>query len=163
MHQCVVDRRVVVTRPTPHIALLGSFLVILVWSVIQPQDVFTWFLETFPAMIGLVVLLATYRRFELTMLVYVLIWVHAIILLIGGHYTYAEVPLFNWIRDHFALSRNHYDRLGHFAQGFVPAMIARELLLRLNVLKRGRWLFVIVVSICLAFSALYELFEWGVS
>src|SRR6266404_143834 len=163
MHQCVVDRRVVVTRPTPHIALLGSFLVILVWSVIQPQDVFTWFLETFPAMIGLVVLLATYRRFELTMLVYVLIWVHAIILLIGGHYTYAEVPLFNWIRDAFHLSRNHYDRVGHFAQGFVPAMIAREFLLRRSPLQRGTLLVYIIVSICLAISAAYELFEFAVS
>jgi len=143
--------------------LLLIVLVVLVWSAIHPHDYFTWLLEVFPAIIGIALLCTTYRKFQFTTMVYVLIAAHAIILMIGGHYTYAEVPPFNWIRDHFALSRNHYDRLGHFAQGFVPAMIAREFLLRLNVLKRGRWLFVIVVSICLAISALYELFEWGVS
>lgn len=157
-----------IPTPTPvrrrvHIALLAAFLVIFVWSLIHPHDVFTWFLETFPAMIGVVVLLATYRRFELTTLVYVLIWMHAVLLLIGGHYTYAEVPLFNCIRDAFHLSRNHYDRVGHFAQGFVPAMIAREFLLRRSPLQRGTLLAYIVVSICLAISAAYELFEFAVS
>ncbi len=137
--------------------------VIFVWSAIRPHDYFTWMLEVFPAIIGAVILASTYRRFRFTTLVYTLIAVHMIILMVGGHYTYAEVPIGNWIRDQFQLSRNHYDRLGHFAQGFVPAMIAREVLLRLNVLKRGRWLFVIVVSICLAVSALYELLEWTVS
>lgn len=137
--------------------------VIFVWSAIRPHDYFTWMLEVFPAIIGTVILASTYRRFRFTTLVYTLIAVHMIILMVGGHYTYAEVPLGNWIRDQFQLSRNHYDRLGHFAQGFVPAMIAREVLLRLNVLKRGRWLFVMVVSICLAVSALYELLEWTVS
>jgi putative membrane protein len=137
--------------------------VILVWSAIRPHDYFTWMLEVFPAIIGAVILASTYRRLRFTMLVYTLIAVHMIILMVGGHYTYAEVPIGNWIRDQFQLSRNHYDRLGHFAQGFVPAMIAREVLLRLNVLKRGRWLFVMVVSICLAVSALYELLEWTVS
>ena len=137
--------------------------VIFVWSAILPHDYFTWMLEVFPAIIGTVILAATCRRFRFTTLVYTLIAVHMIILMVGGHYTYAEVPIGNWIRDQFQLSRNHYDRLGHFAQGFVPAMIAREVLLRLNVLKRGRWLFVIVVSICLAVSALYELLEWTVS
>jgi putative membrane protein len=137
--------------------------VIFVWSAILPHDYFTWMLEVFPAIIGTVILASTYRRFRFTTLVYSLIAVHMIILMVGGHYTYAEVPIGNWIRDQFQLSRNHYDRLGHFAQGFVPAMIAREVLLRLNVLKRGAWLFVLVVSVCLAFSALYELFEWTVS
>jgi putative membrane protein len=146
-----------------HLALLISFLALLVWSVIKPHDLFTWFLETAPAMIALVVLLATYRRFRLSNLAYVLIWIHAIILLVGGHYTYAEVPLFNWIRDTFHLSRNHYDRVGHFAQGFVPAIIAREVLLRKSPLKQGKLLTLIVISICLAISAMYELVEFGVS
>ena len=146
-----------------HLGLLISFLALLVWSVIKPHDLFTWFLETAPAMIGLVILAATYRRFKLSNLAYVLIWMHAIILLVGGHYTYAEVPLFNWIRDTFHLSRNHYDRVGHFAQGFVPAIIAREVLLRKSPLKRGKLLSFIVLSICLAISASYELIEFGVS
>jgi putative membrane protein len=146
-----------------HIALLASFIAILIWSVIRPKDIFTWFLESFPAMTGAVILMATYRRFELTPLVYVLIWMHAIILVVGGHYTYAEVPLFDWIRDAFHLSRNHYDRVGHFAQGFVPAMIAREVLLRKTPLQRGKLLAYLIVSICLAISAAYELLEFGVS
>lgn len=138
-------------------------LAVFILSAIHPHDYFTWMLEVFPAIIGAVILSATYRRFRFTTLVYTLIAVHMIILMVGGHYTYAEVPVGNWIRDQFELSRNHYDRLGHFAQGFVPAMIAREVLLRLNLLKRGRWLFVMVVSVCLAVSALYELLEWMVS
>ena len=146
-----------------HLGLLISFLVLLVWSVIKPHDLFSWFLETAPAMIGLVILAATYRRFRLSNLAYVLIWMHAIILLVGGHYTYAEVPLFNWIRDTFHLSRNHYDRVGHFAQGFVPAIIAREVLLRKSPWKRGKLLSFIVLSICLAINASYELIEFGVS
>jgi len=146
-----------------HLALLISFLVLLVWSVIKPHDLFTWFLETAPAMIALAILVATHRRFRLSNLAYVLIWIHAIILLVGGHYTYAEVPLFNWIRDAFNLSRNHYDRVGHFAQGFVPAIIAREVLLRKSPLEAGKLLAFIVISICLAISATYELIEFGVS
>ncbi|MEN3331091.1 MAG: putative rane protein [Blastocatellia bacterium] len=146
-----------------HIALLASFIVILILSVIRPKDLFTWFLESFPAMTGAVILIATYRRFELTPLVYTLIWMHAVILVVGGHYTYAEVPLFDWIRDTFHLSRNHYDRVGHLAQGFVPAMIAREFLLRRSPLERGKLLAYIIVSICLAISSAYELLEFGVS
>jgi len=146
-----------------HFGLLMSFLLLLVWSVIKPHDLFTWFLETAPAMIALVILIATYRRFRLSNLSYVLIWIHAIVLLVGGHYTYAEVPLFNWIRDTFNLSRNHYDRVGHFAQGFVPAIIAREVLLRKSPLKPGKLLTFVVISICLAISAAYELIEFGVS
>jgi len=137
--------------------------VIFVWSAIRPHDYFTWMLEVLPAIIGAVILTVTHRRFRFTTLVYSMIAAHMVILMVGGHYTYAEVPIGNWIRDQFELSRNHYDRLGHFAQGFVPAMIAREVLLRLNVLKRGGWLSVFVVSICVAFSALYELIEWTVS
>ena len=105
-------------------------------------------------------MIATHRRFPLTTLLYWLIWVHAIILVIGGHYTYAREPVFNWIRDYFHLTRNYYDRVGHFAQGFIPAMVAREILLRKRVVRGRGWLFFIVASICLALSALYELFEW---
>jgi len=150
-------------RRTGLLILWIAVAVIFVWSAIRPHDYFTWILEVFPAIIGAVVLALTYRRFKFTILVYILIALHMIILMVGGHYTYAEVPIGNWIRDQFELSRNHYDRLGHFAQGFVPAMIAREVLLRLRVVKRGSWLNTLVISICLAFSALYELLEWTVS
>ncbi len=146
-----------------HLGLLLSFLGIFIWSLINPHDFFTWLLEVFPAVIGLFIVLVTYRRFRLTTLTYVLIWVHAVILVIGGHYTYAEMPLFNWLRDTFDLARNYYDRLGHFAQGFIPAIITREILLRKSPLQPGKMLFLIVVSICLAISAAYELIEWAVA
>jgi len=134
-----------------------------VWSVIHPHDYFTWTLEIFPAILTLVALALTYRRFQFTTFVYTLIFLHACILFVGGHYTYAEVPLFNWIRDHFHLARNDYDRVGHFAQGFVPALVAREVLLRQKIVLRRGWLFFIVFSICLAVSAAYELLEWRVA
>ncbi len=144
------------------LALLAVFALALVWSAVHPHDYFTWSLEIFPALIALAVLAGTYKRFQFTTLVYTLIVVHACILFVGGHYTYAEVPLFNWIRDHYHLARNDYDRVGHFAQGFVPAMVARELLLRRNIVKRG-WVPFVVISICLAISAAYELLEWRVA
>ena len=143
--------------------LLIAFFCILGWSAIRPHDYFTWFLEVVPAVGGLIILFATYKRFQFSRLAYFLMWVHAVILVIGGHYTYAEVPLFNWIRDTFHSARNSYDGVGHFAQGFFPAVITREILLRTTPLKRGGWLFTIVVAICLAFSALYELIEWQVA
>ncbi|EGW37634.1 DUF2238 domain-containing protein [Desulfosporosinus sp. OT] len=146
-----------------HIGLLVIFALTLIWSVINPKDLFTWFLEVFPALIGLAVILLTYHRFRLTNLVYVLVLVHALILVIGGHYTYAEMPFFNWLRDNFHLARNYYDRLGHFAQGFVPAIICREVLLRKSPLKRGKLFSFLVICICLAISASYELIEWGVA
>ncbi len=146
-----------------HLTLLFIVLLVLLWSGIHPHDQFTWLLEVFPAIIGILILLLTYRRFHFSNLVYFLIAIHMIILMVGGHYTYAEVPLFNWIRDTFDLSRNHYDRLGHLAQGFVPAMIAREILLRLSPLQRGKLLNFIIVCICLAISASYELIEFLVS
>jgi len=152
------------TRPQPlHIALLVVFLTVSVWSVIYPRDLFTWFLEVLPALIGLVVIIATYKRFRLTTLLYVLICIHGAILFIGGHYTYAEMPLFNWLRETFSLGRNYYDRLGHLAQGFIPAMIAREVMLRLTPLRPGKMLFFIIVCICLAISAFYEFIEWWVA
>ena len=146
-----------------HVLLLAAASIVFVWSVIRPHDLFTWFLEVIPAIGAAVILLFTYRRFKFTDVAYALMAVHACILMVGGHYTYAEVPLFNWLRDHFHLSRNHYDRLGHFAQGFVPAIVTREILLRLSPLKKGKLLFFLTVSVCLAISAAYELIEWQVS
>ena len=141
---------------------------VFVWSAIRPRDVFTWFLEVLPIFIALPILFFSYKKFPLSNLVYVLILIHAIILMVGAHYTYAlvpinELPLFNWLRDHFELSRNYYDRIGHFAQGFVPAMVAREILLRKNIVKGDKWLFFIVCAICLAISACYEFIEWWVA
>jgi putative membrane protein len=132
----------------------------LVWSGVAPHDQPTWALEVFPVVIAIPLLWFTRARFPLTPLLYVLIAVHASILMLGGHYTYALVPLGDWARELFDLSRNPYDRVGHFAQGFVPAMIAREVLLRRTPLRRGGWLFFIVVCICLAISACYEFLEW---
>ena len=146
-----------------NLLLTGVLAIVFIWSAVRPRDYFTWLLEVAPAIIGFVVLAATYRRFRFTQLVYTLCALHAIVLMVGGHYTYAEVPLFNWIRDTFGLTRNHYDRVGHFAQGFVPAMVTREILLRTSPLRAGPWLATIVVAICLAISALYELIEWGVA
>ena len=143
--------------------LLGSILIILMWSVINPHDLFTWFLEVLPVLMGIIVLVYIYPRFRFSNFVYTLLWLHAIILIIGGHYTYAEMPLFNWLRDSYDLGRNYYDRVGHFAQGFVPAMVAREVLLRQTPLKHGKWLNFIIVSICLALSAAYELFEFAMA
>jgi putative membrane protein len=146
-----------------HLVLLLIGIAILAWSAWKPHDYFTWILEVFPAIIAGVVLTALYPRFRFTSLVYILILIHAAILMIGGHYTYAEMPLFSWLRDAFHLARNYYDRLGHVAQGFVPAMIVREILIRNAVVNGRRWLFVIVCSIALAISACYEFFEWWVA
>jgi putative membrane protein len=140
--------------------LLGIVLTVLVWSGIEPHDRFTWFLEVAPVLIGLPIVIATGRRFPLTPLLYVLLTIHAVILMVGGKYTYAEVPAGFWVQDLLGLERNHYDRLGHFAQGFVPAILAREILWRRSPLRGSRWLGFVVVSICLAFSAFYELIEW---
>lgn len=145
------------------VTLLAIFLAVFAWSMIRPHEWFTWGLEVFPAVIGLVLVVATHKRFPLTPLLLVLLFVHAIILVVGGHYTYARVPLGFWMQDWFGFTRNHYDRIGHFAQGFVPAILAREILIRLRVVRGRRWLFTIVLSICLAFSAAYELLEWAVA
>ena len=136
------------------------FFAVLVWSGINPKDYFTWILEIFPALVAYIILAFTYKRFKFTTFSYILILIHASILFVGGHYTYEEVPLFNWIRDTFHQSRNNYDKLGHLAQGFIPAIITREVFIRLNIVLRKKWLFFIIVSVCLAASALYELFEW---
>lgn len=141
--------------------LAGLTLAALVASGIAPYDRLTWVLETLPVMVGLPLLLATHRRFPLTPLVVRLLFVHGLILMLGGHYTYARVPLGFWAQDAFDLARNHYDRLGHLAQGFVPAMLAREILLRQTPLRPGGWLFLLTTSVILAFSACYEFIEWG--
>lgn len=146
-----------------HQVLLLVVAVVFVWSFIGCHDRFTWFLEVAPVLLALPVLAYTYKRFPLTELLYVLIAIHAVILMVGGHYTYARVPLFDWIRDAFELSRNHYDKVGHFAQGFVPAIVTREVLLRVTPLRPGKMLFFLVVSVCLAISATYELVEWIVA
>ncbi len=137
--------------------------IFFIWSAIHPHDYFTWFLEVFPVLIAIPVLVMTYSKFPLTKLVYGLIALHMVILLVGGHYTYAEMPLFSWLRDYYGWDRNYYDRLGHVAQGFVPAMITREILLRTSPLRPGKWLFFIVVCVCLAISASYEFIEWWVA
>ncbi|MES9845513.1 MAG: DUF2238 domain-containing protein [Candidatus Sedimenticola sp. 6PFRAG5] len=143
------------------IILLGAVSLFLLFSGLDPvADRYTWFLETVPVMIGIAILVPTNRGFPLTPLLYRLLALHALVLMIGGYYTYAEVPLFNWLRDSLELSRNHYDRIGHLAQGFIPAILAREILIRRSPLQPGKWLFLIATSICLAFSAFYEMIEW---
>lgn len=142
---------------------LGTFSAVLLWSAISPRDYLTWLLEILPALIGILILGVTRRRFPLTALGYSLILAHSIVLMIGGHYTYAEVPVGDWLRELLDQERNNYDKLGHFAQGFVPAILARELLLRLRVVNGRRWLALIVVCVCLAISAMYELIEWWVA
>ncbi len=143
---------------------LTIFVPVFIWSAVLPKDTFTWFLEVLPVFIGLVILVLTFKKFPLTPLLYTLILMHMIILMVGGHYTYAEVPLFEWIREVFDHSRNNYDKVGHFAQGFVPAILAREILIRKNIVQGTKiWLNFIILSIILAFSAFYELVEWWVA
>ena len=143
-----------------HLALLVSAAIALVGSGIRPNGRFNWLMETLPAIVGGAILAATYRRFRFTTPAYVAAWAFALILMAGGHYTYAAVPVGNWARDAFDLSRNHFDRVGHFFQGVVPAMLARELLRRTSPLRSGSWLFALPVCVALAISAAYELFEW---
>jgi len=142
---------------------LAIFFGVLIWSGVGPKDYPTWWLEVFPALVGLGVIVATRKRFPLTSLACWLVLVHCVVLMVGGHYTYADVPLGEWMRDWFGFERNNYDKIGHFAQGFVPAILAREIFLRLGVVRRGGWLAFIVVSVCLAISAFYELVEWWVA
>jgi putative membrane protein len=149
--------------PTERRVLLIATMIGIILSGLSPKDRLTWFLEIAPVLIGIPILVATHTRFSLTPLMYRLLAGHAVVLMIGAHYTYAEVPLGRWVQDIFGFARNHYDRLGHFAQGFVPAILARELLLRTSPLQPGRWLFLLICSVCLAFSASYELFEWGIA
>jgi putative membrane protein len=145
------------------IAWVSIYIAVLIWSGIAPVDRFTWLLEIFPALIGVAVLATTYKTFPLTKLVYNLILLHCIILMIGGHYTYAEVPFFNDLKICFGFERNNYDKVGHFAQGFVPALIAREIIIRKQIIPQANWRNFFILCFCLAFSALYELIEWLVA
>lgn len=144
-------------------AWLGIFLAVFIWSAIKPYDSFTWLLEVAPAIIAIVALIITRARYPLTSLSYKLILIHSIILMVGGHYTYAEVPLFDTFAEYFDSSRNNYDKLGHFAQGFIPAIIAREILIQRAVINGRKWMNFLVVCFCLSFSAFYELIEWWVA
>lgn len=139
------------------------YFVVFIWSSINPKDYFTWFLEVVPAIIALIILTFTYKNFKFTPLVYSLILIHSIILMVGGHYTYSEVPLFDFIKDVFNHDRNNYDKLGHFAQGFIPAMVAREIIIRKNIINIEAWRNFFIVCFCLGFSAFYELIEWWVA
>lgn len=145
------------------VAWISVFLIVLLWSGINPKDYPTWALEVAPAVIGFAVLALTWQRFRLTPLVYGLILVHCIVLMVGGHYTYAEVPLFDWLKPVFGFERNNYDKLGHFLQGFVPALIAREILVRQQIIPIVAWRNFFIVCFCLGFSAFYELIEWAVA
>lgn len=143
--------------------LIALFLIGFVWSRTNPHDVFTWLLEVFPAIIGFIILVATYKKFQFTKLTYTFILIHCYILFIGGHYTYAEVPLFNWLKEVLHQSRNNYDKIGHFAQGFVPALLVRELFIRKEVIIKKSWLAFLTVCVCLSISAVYEFLEWFVA
>lgn len=151
------------SSPKRLLPLFAAVLPALAWSAVAPHDYGTWFLEVFPVLVGLPLMLATARRFPLSALLLILIVLHSYVLIVGGHYTYARVPLGEWARDWFGWQRNNYDKLGHFAQGFMPAILAREILLRRSPLPRGKWLAFLVVCVCLAFSATFEMIEWGIS
>lgn len=147
-----MDRRLIV--------FVGTLIPVVAWSWINPHDRFTWWLESAPVLIGVPLIVALGRRFPLSSLLLVLIWLHCVILVVGGHYTYARVPLGDWVRDWIGGDRNNYDKLGHFMQGFEPAILTRELLIRTSPLRGSRWLGFLAVCVCLAFSAFYELIEW---
>ena len=135
---------------------IATFTITIIWSGVNPKDQLTWFLEVAPALIGIALLAISYKTFRLTPILYFFILAHCLVLMVGGHYTYAEVPLFDGL---LGAERNNYDKVGHFFQGFVPALLAREILIRKNVVNGDRWRGVIIISICLAFSAFYELIE----
>ena len=143
----------------PLLWLLGLAAVVA-WSAMGPTGWLVWWMEALPALLAVGILAATYKKFRFTPLVYLLVWLHCVVLLVGAHYTYECVPLFDWIRDAFGQARNNYDKLGHFAQGFVPALVARELLIRTSGLGRGKWMFTLIVLSILGISAIYELVEW---
>ncbi len=143
-------------------AYLLIFFIVFIWSIINPKDLFTWFLEVVPAIIGLIIVIISYKSFKLTPLVYTLILIHSIILMIGGHYTYADVPFFDTLKEFFNQDRNNYDKVGHLAQGFVPAIITREIIIRKNIILEN-WRDFFIICFCLGFSAFYELIEWWIA
>jgi putative membrane protein len=142
---------------------LFIYFAVFIWSIINPKDMFTWFLEVLPAMIAFMVLTLTYKDFKLTPLVYILILIHCIILMVGGHYTYSEVPFFDFFKEFFNQERNNYDKLGHLAQGFIPAIVAREIIIRKSIITIESWRNFFIICFCLGFSAFYELIEWWVA
>lgn len=146
-----------------HLVLIILFFAGLIISAIKPHDYFTWILEVFPAIIGFIILVITYKRFRFTYFTYVMILLHCYVLFIGGHYTYALVPLGDWVRDAFHQTRNNYDKLGHFFQGFVPAMIVREIFIKADIIKKKGWMPFLIICVCGTISLLYELLEWLVS
>lgn len=143
--------------------LIALFFIGLIVSAINPHDYFTWFLEVFPGIVGFIILTLTFKKFQFTYLTYCFVLFHCYVLFVGGHYTYAEVPLFNWIKETFDQTRNNYDKVGHFTQGFVPAMIIRELFIRKHIVKRGGWLAFLTLCVVLSISAFYEFLEWFVA
>ena len=146
-----------------HLFLLGSLSFVLIWSAIKPHDYFTWFLEVLPALLAVSVLAFTFKKFRFTNLVYAVVWLHCIVLMVGGKYTYAEVPLFDYFKEVFGLARNNYDKVGHFMQGFSPALIAREVFIRQEIVNGKWWTYFLSAAVPLAFSAFYELVEWWIS
>ena len=158
----MTESRLELTKPRPA-TWIALFTGVLLWSGFEPKDTVTWLLEVSPAVIAAIVLFATRQRFPLTRLAYVLILVHCVILMVGGHYTYAEVPAGDWFRELFDPPRNNYDKLGHLAQGFIPAIVTREVVIRLQVFNSAAWRNFFIVCFCLAVSAFYELIEWWVA
>lgn len=146
-----------------HIFLLGSLLLVLVWSAIKPHDYFTWFLEVLPALLAVSIFALIFKKFRFTNLVYTIVWFHCIVLMVGGKYTYAEVPLFDYFKEVFGLARNNYDKVGHFMQGFSPALIVREVFIRQEIVNGKWWTYFLAVAVPLAFSAFYEFVEWWVA
>lgn len=146
-----------------HIFLLVSLFFVLVWSAIKPHDYFTWFLEVLPALLAVAIFAFFYHRFRFTNLVYLIVWFHCIVLMVGGKYTYAEMPLFDYFKEIFGLARNNYDKVGHFMQGFSPALVAREVFIRQNIVNGKWWTCFLAVCVPLAFSAFYELVEWWIA
>jgi putative membrane protein len=146
-----------------YIVFLAIFFIVAIWSGIGAYETGLWFLEAGMCLVGVAILILTFKRFKFTDLTYIFILIHLIILFVGAHYSYARVPLFDWIKEAFDQSRNNYDKVGHFAQGFIPAMIARELIIRLDVVKKKGWIPFFVVCICMAISAFYEFIEWWVA
>lgn len=145
------------------IIFISLFLFGFIVSAVNPKDYFTWFLEVIPAIVGVMILMLTYKKFQFSNLVYCMILAHCYVLFIGGHYTYAEVPFFDWIKEMFHQSRNNYDKVGHFAQGFVPAFIVREIFIRKAVVIKNAWLPFLIMSVCVCISAFYEFLEWFVA
>lgn len=145
------------------ITWLVIFFIVLFWSAIGPKDFILWLLQITPVVVGFFLLVFTHKKFPLTRLLYLLILIYSIIIMVGSHYSYSEVPLFDSIRPYFGFERNNYDKIGHFAQGFVPALIVREILIRKNVVESRSWMNFFIICICLAFSAFYEFVEWGVA